>query len=75
MTTFDPIKAIKEEITGLAEVAKAIRVREAQLEGRLGEAEADLNNIRKISGFAQMELQRKRDVLRQLEDEAERKNR
>lgn len=71
MIPFDPIKAIREEIAGLADVAKVISARERAAEAALGQAEAELNAVRKLSGFAKAELARKREVLAHLEAKEE----
>jgi hypothetical protein len=69
MSEFDPIKAIREEITGLVEVSKAITIRERHAEEQLGQAEIELNALRKLGGFAKAELERKREVLRRLTEQ------
>ena len=66
MSDFDPIRALKEEITGLVDVAKTLSVRERALEQKLGETEAEHNAVKKLAGFAKSELDRKRAVLEQL---------
>lgn len=71
-TQFDPIKALREEIEGLTGVQKTITTMERRAEMEMGEAEARLNAVRKLSGFCTAELDRKRDVLKQLETEKER---
>lgn len=60
--TFDPLKAAREELAGLADVLKAIRRRENAAEAIISEAENELNAIRKIRGFCQIliELTEKR---------------
>ena len=70
MADFDPIKAIREEISGLADVQKSLRARERIAEETIGRAESELNDLRKLRGFADIELQRKREVLRALEAKA-----
>lgn len=69
MTTFDGVKAIKEEISGLVEVRTALVHRERDLRGKYGELEVELNGIVKLRGFADAELARKRAVLKQLEEQ------
>lgn len=69
MSQFDAIKALKEEILGVVEVRTALVTRERQLTAKHGELEVELNAIVKLRGFADAELARKRDVLRQLEEE------
>ena len=68
MTTFDPVKAIKEEITGLVEVKTTLVNRERELTAKYGELEVELNAVTKLRGFADAEIERKRTVLKQLEE-------
>jgi hypothetical protein len=70
-TDFDPIKAIKEEISGLSDVHKVISLRVDQAAKAMGEAEIELNALLKLQGFARSEMDRKREVLQKLEREAE----
>jgi hypothetical protein len=68
VTPFDPIKAQREILTGLAEVHKVVAARERDAERRLAEAEADR------SAFAKIEfdlMQAARTNLHKLEAEAE----
>lgn len=65
---FDPLKAVKEEIAGLSEVLRSISARERIAEEAIGRAEKELNDIRKITGFVRIEIDRKREVLRKLEE-------
>ena len=69
---FDPIKAVRGELEGLGEVARALTVWVREAERVLGESEARLNALRKIKGYLDMETERKRSVLRQLEEQQER---
>lgn len=68
MSVFEPIKALKEEISGLVEVRTALVHRERDLSAKYGELEVELNGIIKLRGFADAELARKRAVLKQLEE-------
>jgi len=68
MTEFDPIKAIKEEIAALEHVHKSLRQREGKAQSDLGQAEAELNSLKVVTGFVSIELNRKRAVLAQLEE-------
>lgn len=70
MNTFEPIKALREEIAGLVDVRLVLTKRERNLAAQYGELEVELNNVIKLRGFADAELARKRDVLRQLEEQA-----
>lgn len=71
---FDPIKALKEEIAGLADVCKSLGIRERNLERQMGEVEAEYHAVKKLTGFANSELQRKRAVLEQMILQQEREN-
>jgi hypothetical protein len=66
---FEPIKALREEIEGLAGVRAAILVTERRAQERLGEAEVEYNMAVKLRGFADAELARKRQVLKDLEEQ------
>lgn len=66
---FDAKKALREEMQGLSEVLTTLVHRERQAQRTATEAEAELNAITKLRGFAQAELDRKRSVLRQLEED------
>lgn len=68
MSAFDPIKSLKEEISGLAETRQIVIRRERELSSKYGELEVELNAVISIRGFVDAELERKRAVLRQLEE-------
>lgn len=67
MTAFDPIRALKEEINGIADVRQIMIRRERELSQKYGELEVELNSVTKMRGFADAELERKRAVLKELE--------
>lgn len=69
-TPHDPSRALREEIRGLEEVRSVLLARERVAEGRMGETEAELNACRKLRGFADIELDRKRAALAALTEEA-----
>lgn len=69
MTVFDPIKAIKEEITGLANVRTTYKQAETRAMTQMGVAENELIAARKMLGFVDAEMARKRTVLKQLEEQ------
>lgn len=70
MTVFDPIKAIKEEIMGLADVRTTYKQAETRAMTQMGIAENELIAARKMLGFVDAEMARKRTVLKQLEEQA-----
>lgn len=69
MSDFDQIKALKEEIEGLIAVRTSIIKRFNQLSIQYGELEVELHSVTKLRGFADAELDRKRKVLQQLQDD------
>jgi hypothetical protein len=66
MTQFDQTKAIREEIAGLLEVQKALINRENFLRNKLTQLDQEMNMLIKIRGYLDIELGRKRDVLKQM---------
>ena len=70
MSGFDGVKALKEEIAGLIEVKVALVKRERALATQYGELEVEYNAMVKLRGFADAEIERKRAVLKQLEEMA-----
>lgn len=68
-TEFDPLKAAREELTGLMDVLVTLRVRENAAEQMMGQAESELNAVRKLRGFCQDQIARKREQIRKLEPE------
>ena len=72
-TEFDPIKALREEIAGLAEVHRVILARTHESERQLAEEEANHNAFLKMEAFMKDILAGKRAQLKALEDEQERK--
>ena len=70
---FDPIKALQEELAGLVTVAASIKRREMAAEEAMARAEIELNDVRKVSGYLKIEMDRKRIVLRELQEAKDRK--
>ena len=70
---FDPIKALQEELAGLITVAASIKRREMAAEEAMARAEIELNDVRKVSGYLKIEMDRKRIVLRELQEAKDRK--
>lgn len=68
-TPFDGVRALREEIQGLTEVRTSLVTEERRAQDQLGQAEVHWNNMVKLRGFADAELDRKRTVLRQLEED------
>lgn len=68
MSEFDPSKALREEISGLIDIRATLLRREREVETRFGELEVELNTLKKLRGFADVELDLKRTTLKQLED-------
>jgi hypothetical protein len=69
MSEFDPLRAAREEAAAMADVLATISRRERAAEAAIGEAEIELNAIRKLRGYAQIELARIRDRIAALEHE------
>jgi hypothetical protein len=69
MTEFDPIKALNEEITALVDVQKSMAARNRVAEEAMAKAETELNDLRKVKAIVDIEIDRKRSVLRELQDE------
>jgi hypothetical protein len=67
MTTFDPAKALREEITGLSETQATLKKCEAALAIKLSEVEAERAAIINARGLIDAELARKREVLKTLQ--------
>ncbi len=67
MADFNLIKALREEINGLEEVKKILLLQERRAEAKLGEAENELNAARKVRGYLDIEIDRKRAVVLQEE--------
>jgi len=67
VSQFDPVKALREEIQGLADIKNTLAHRERSLTKAYTELEVDLSTVQKLRGFADAELARKREVLAQLE--------
>lgn len=71
MTTFDPIKALSEEIQGLNDIERTLAVQVRAAEAKMAEAEVQYNIAVKLRGFAQDELARKRRVMAALREQHE----
>lgn len=56
MAEFDPMRAAAEELSGLHDILRVMRLREGICEQAMGQAEVELNAIRKLRGFAQAEI-------------------
>lgn len=65
---FDACKALREEIQGLDGVRDTFKNMLRRAETKMGEAEAELNNVNKALGFVNMEIQRKRTALAREEE-------
>lgn len=68
MTDFDAVKALKEEIIGMSEILAGTTKLFNSLSIKAGEIEVELNLVTKLRGFTLAELERKRKVLYQLEN-------
>jgi hypothetical protein len=70
MAEFDPIRAAKEELSGLHAVLTTMVRRENAAEMAMGLAEEELNAIRKLRGYAQMQVEAMQERIRKLEEAA-----
>jgi hypothetical protein len=73
MSEFDPIRALREEISGLADVHKIVQARARASEAAMAEAEAEHDSSLKLDAFMTGLLKEMRTKLRALEDEDHRK--
>ena len=71
MGSFDPIKAAREELNGLADVQRVLTQRERACEEAMTKAEVELNAIRKITGYVRVSM----DMIAQRIAELEREQR
>jgi hypothetical protein len=68
---FDPLKAAREELAGLNDVARVLLQRERICEEALGKAEQELNAIRKIAGYVRISMETIRARITKMEKELE----
>lgn len=64
--SFELKKALVEELEGLMEVSKSIQRTLTQAQQKMSEAEVALNDATKIKGYLNIEIDRKREVLREI---------
>jgi predicted nucleic acid-binding Zn-ribbon protein len=69
MTDYEPIKSVKEQLASLADVLRTMRQRERSAEEAMSAAENELNAIRKLRGFCEIEIHALRTKLAALEAE------
>lgn len=67
MSAFDPIRAAREELNALADVQRALMQRERACEEAMGQAETELNAIRKIVGYVRISVDTIRERIAELE--------
>lgn len=65
---FDAVKALKEGISSVVDIRITLLKRERDIESRFGELEVELNMIKKLRGFADLELTKMRESLKRLEE-------
>lgn len=68
-STFDPIKAAREELAGLGEVGRVLAQRERACEEAMSKAEQELNAVRKITGYVRISVDTIRQRIAELEKE------
>jgi septal ring factor EnvC (AmiA/AmiB activator) len=69
MTDYDPLRSLREELAGLNDILSAIKQRERTCEAEIAAAESELNAVRKLVGFARIEIEKRRAEIRKLEQE------
>jgi hypothetical protein len=69
MTDFDPLKALREELAGLAAVGATLKQAEQELVIEVNKAERQLNAMRKLQGFLATFREAKFAELKKLEQE------
>ena len=67
MAEFDATRAVREQLTGLTDVMRTIRQREQAAEEAMSAAENELNAIRKLRGYCEIEIGHLRSRLTALE--------
>jgi TnpA family transposase len=70
-TEFEPIKALREEIEGVANILKTLTSEVQSAEMKAAEASQHYDNMVKLKAFTEQELVRKRKVLFKLQADAE----
>ena len=68
---FDPLRAAREQLSGLNDVLVAMRRRERSAEAVMAQAESELTAIRKLRGYTQGEVATMVERIRKLERTAE----
>lgn len=71
MSEFDPIRALREEISGVLDVRTTLTSEERRAQEELGRAEVQYNAVVKLRDFVDAEIARKRAVLRELEEKSD----
>lgn len=69
MTPHDPAKALREEIQGLVDIRATMAHKERYLQAEYGKIEVELGAVTKLRGFCDAELDRKRNILKALEEQ------
>lgn len=69
-TLFDPLKAAREELNGLADVQRVLTQRENACEDAMAKAENELNAVRKITGYVRISMDTLHARIAQLEHDA-----
>lgn len=69
MTEFDAIKAAREELAGLTDVLATMRRSENNAEQAMARAENELNSIRKLRGYCQVQIGMMQETIAAMEAE------
>jgi len=73
MADFDPIKALREELSGLTELHRRIQMNAAHKEAEVDQATTERDDLLKTAAFLKEMIARMQARLRALEDERDRK--
>jgi hypothetical protein len=66
---FDPLKAAREELAGLSDIARVLAQHERQAEENMAKAEQELNALRKITGYVRISADTIKQRIAELEKE------
>lgn len=67
MSSFDPLRAAREELSGLIDVQRTLTRRENACEEAMSTAENELNAIRKINGYVRISIDALQQRIAELE--------
>jgi chromosome segregation ATPase len=68
-TSFDPLKAAREEMASLTDVLATMRRRENAAEIAMSQAESELNAVRKLRGYCDTQIKLVQERIHKLQSE------